>query len=378
MEQAIAKKSTYFYEIDLLRFLAALMVVLCHYTYVYDNIIHVLPSAYVWGRMIRYGYMTVDIFFIVSGYVILMSSYNKSLRSFLVGRIVRLYPQYWVSCIVFFISMYFGSSFLGMPRPTFSLLLYNMSMLHEFFGKTAVNGAFWTLTVELSFYFIICLIIGFRLWKHLLGVIAVWLAITILLGPGAKNNLFTYLFIPRFSPCFISGMLFLLIQKKAATMWKLYGLLGITLLCSLRSANTTRHIMEGVFHDHFNPYIILGIAASFYIIMFIIISGKVRLSRFPQLALLGALTYPLYLMHNLGAGIFWYFGNKVNKYLLLVIVMVLMLLLAWLIYVQVEKRFSDRFRVKVRQLVDWLAKDRRVVPAENIMVADKSVVQGNL
>ncbi len=59
-----------FYEIDLLRFLAALSVVLYHYTYRGYMADHYSPVPFVGiGRFTKYGYLGVELFFLISGYV---------------------------------------------------------------------------------------------------------------------------------------------------------------------------------------------------------------------------------------------------------------------------------------------------------------------
>lgn len=341
----------HFYEIDLLRFLAAMLVLLCHYMYTFDQVIHILPSPFVLGRPIRYAYLVVDLFFMISGYVVLMSSYNKTLKQFLVGRIVRLYPTVWVVTTLIFIGSFFVGGFQGFAAPTFKTYLFNMLLVHDFFGKPAINGVYWTITFEISFYFLICIFISFNLWRNLLLVLFVWLFASALLGPIPRDNAFSFLLIPRYSPYFISGMLFFLIQKKMGDPLKLYALLGLAFLSALRCANGNRHFMEKYFHDHFNVYIVLAITASFFVIMLLIIYRKINLSQFPKLAILGDITYPLYVVHGLGAGMFWFLGDKMNKYLILAITTAIMLVWAWAINKYVEKRFSKPLTKKLNQLL---------------------------
>jgi peptidoglycan/LPS O-acetylase OafA/YrhL len=358
MQPIVLPKSGRQYEIDLLRFAAAIIVLLCHYMYTFDKVIHILPTPFSLSRPIRYGYLIVDLFFMISGYVILMSAYKKPLRKFVIGRMVRLYPAVWLISTLIFVGSLFVPSFEGFSAPSVTTYLYNMSLLHEFFGKSAINGVYWTLTFEITFYFLICLIISFNLWRSLLLVLFVWLITSTLLGPSPQNNAFYYFFIPRYSPYFISGMLFFLIQKKIGTPWKLYTLLVLSYLCALRCANANRHFMELYFHDSFNVYIVLAITSLFFVLMFLIVFRKMNLSRFPKLAILGDITYPLYLVHGFGAGLFWFLGNKMNKYAILFVTTALMLVAAWAINKFVEKKLGKLLSNWVSRIFAPVQEDR--------------------
>jgi peptidoglycan/LPS O-acetylase OafA/YrhL len=356
MQQSSSKKAAHLYEIDILRFLAAIAVVLGHYVYVFDKLMHIVPSPYPFVDPLRYVYPVIEIFFMISGYIVFRTAITKTVQEFVISRIVRIYPVFWICCTIFFIGLYFGGSMEGAPKASLSNYLYNMTMLHEFFGKPALNPAFWTLTYELSFYFIICLIIAFRLWDNILLVIAVWLGYTLLVGPLSANNAFAYILIPRYSPCFIAGMLFALIQRKESAPWKLYSLMALTLVASLRSANASRHIMEGVGHVTINPYIIYGITTSFYVLMFLIVFRVINLSRFAKWSVLGVLAYPLYLIHNLGAGVYYYLGGTVNKYILLFGTIAFMLVLSWLIHLVGDRAFAKWLTPQLKKLFAKLSK----------------------
>ena len=83
-------------ELDALRGLAAMLVVLFHYS---------------WGRPenrfeFSVGNTGVDLFFIISGFVIFMSLEKaENLRQFVGNRFARLYPAYWVCVILTYILM---------------------------------------------------------------------------------------------------------------------------------------------------------------------------------------------------------------------------------------------------------------------------------
>src|ERR1051325_598311 len=87
---------TRFPELDLLRFIAACGVMLFHYTY-FGPQHHTWPGSFpILSQISKYGFLGVDVFFILSGFVILLTAYEKDAIAFTVARMIRLYPAYWI------------------------------------------------------------------------------------------------------------------------------------------------------------------------------------------------------------------------------------------------------------------------------------------
>src|SRR5262245_60873355 len=88
-------------ELDLLRFTAAAAVMLYHYTYrpkvdgqIVEGLFGALPDA------TRFGYLGVTLFFMISGFVILWSSEARSAGEFVISRVSRLYPSFWIAVLL--------------------------------------------------------------------------------------------------------------------------------------------------------------------------------------------------------------------------------------------------------------------------------------
>jgi peptidoglycan/LPS O-acetylase OafA/YrhL len=133
--------------LDALRGIAAIAVVAFHYT---TNLQYNYPQFRP-AFSIPHGHFGVELFFIVSGFVIFMSLGNaRSATDFAASRFARLFPAYWAAVLLTATTLATG----GLPDRTLTLLptLFNLTMLQEFFGLRHVDGVYWTLSRELVFY----------------------------------------------------------------------------------------------------------------------------------------------------------------------------------------------------------------------------------
>jgi len=105
------------------------------------------PSA---ARFTWFGWVGVEIFFVVSGFVIANSACKSSPSEFLLGRALRLYPAVWVcATATLLVLLLFGSG----PASEF-ILPYIHAMLMVPKGVTGqwLDGVYWTLAAETAFY----------------------------------------------------------------------------------------------------------------------------------------------------------------------------------------------------------------------------------
>jgi peptidoglycan/LPS O-acetylase OafA/YrhL len=97
------------------------------------------------------GRIGVATFFLISGFIIPFSiSPRSTLRSFWMSRFFRLWPVYIVTILL---AVIMGAD--GAPKLSFSEILVNFTMFQQFVGVPNVLGVFWTLQIELVFYFLV-------------------------------------------------------------------------------------------------------------------------------------------------------------------------------------------------------------------------------
>ncbi|MBR8243087.1 acyltransferase family protein [Burkholderia multivorans] len=138
-------------ELDVLCFVAAIAVVFFHYAfrgYAADDLTTMHYPAL--EPVAQYGFLGVHLFFMISGFVILMTAGDGSLKRFIASRASRLLPASWVCCtITFLVTLAIGRERFVVTWPQYRV---NMATLGGGFGAHPNDGAYWSLGAELRFY----------------------------------------------------------------------------------------------------------------------------------------------------------------------------------------------------------------------------------
>ena len=138
--------------IDILRGLAALMVTIFHLT----GSTGISKTASVFGR---YGSLGVQVFFVISGFVLPYSLYKsgyqlKNFFSFLIKRIIRIHPAYIVAILIGIVL-----AVAAHRKPiTWDGALLHLVFLNTSFGYNDTSAVFWTLKIEFGFYILVALL----------------------------------------------------------------------------------------------------------------------------------------------------------------------------------------------------------------------------
>lgn len=343
-------KSTRVNEIDLLRFFAAMAVVFYHYCfrgYAADNL-SVMPYPFL-APVSKYGYLGVELFFMISGFVILMTAASGSLRRFVVSRAVRLYPAFWASCTITFVAI------LAIGAPYFSAsigqYLLNMTMLNGFIGVPSIDGAYWSLFVEMRFYALVALVLVIGRIHQAQTLLMWWLLASFILElfPVAALR---YVLIADYSAYFIAGAAFFLIWSQGVTRARLAIVLLSWGLALIESGHKLAAV-ERHFATDLDGYVVAAAITVFFVVMLLVSLRLTGAFGHRRWTLLGALTYPLYLLHqNIGFMVFNVAYPAFNPHLLLWSTIAGALVAAYAVHVLIEKRFSTPLKNFLDSLAD--------------------------
>jgi peptidoglycan/LPS O-acetylase OafA/YrhL len=321
------------WQLDSLRGIAALSVVLYHYFYRYAELFDKEGGG---NDFVYYGQYGVYLFFIISGFVISMSlSPKTALQQFARSRFLRLYPVYWVAmCITFATIALVGLENREVPFIDF---LFNFTMFQGFLGFQNVDGVYWTLRVELSFYALIGLFYYLTQRRFSLTFFAIsWVVISFVLLnfwdiPACRN--IAILIAAKFSIPFSLGIVFYEYykgQSKPLTFFICQVLLLVILYLS--------SVLNLVDYDW------LPILFCYALFCFSINCTRYQCwnSFLKKFTWFGTISYSLYLVHqNIGYIIIKYIESTYNSNILGVICALLFsILLARLLYVLIEHPVS--------------------------------------
>ncbi|WP_420877685.1 acyltransferase family protein, partial [Streptomyces mobaraensis] len=339
--------------LDALRLIAALMVALYHYggrggqitTAWGSSPRHQFPHL---SQAFAYGCLGVQLFFVISGFVICMSGWGRSLRSFTASRAARLYPAYWAAILLVTaafalpLARHYGGSV------STSDILVNLTMLQQPVGAERVLGVCWTLWVEVRFYalFALFVVLPGATRHRVVLFCAVW-TLASALTTAAHAEALKVVVMPEESSFFIGGIGLYLVHRygHSLTAW---GIVAVSFLVGQHYA------VAGLWHPpgphHFSyrsPVVIIAVLALGYAA---VAAVAVRGARWPSwrwLTVAGALTYPFYLVHeHLGWLVVQVLHRRLGipSYGVLVLTVGLMLALAWVLHVGVERRLTPLLR----------------------------------
>ena len=325
-------------EIDFLRFLAALAVVFFHYSfrgYAADSM-SIMPYPLL-APYSKYGYLGVDLFFIISGFVILMTAASGSFRGFFVSRFVRLYPAFWACCtITFALTLAYGGERYS---ASFSQYLVNMTMLNGFVGVTSIDGAYWSLFVEIRFYALVALVLAIGRIHQTQSFIIAWLAASIALQIVPVSKL-RYLLIADYSAYFIAGATYFLIWSQGISVIRI-GVLGLSWSLALVQAIQTIQKIEKHYNAGLDGVVVFGIITLFFCVMLLVALRRTGFLGRKRWLFVGSLTYPLYLLHqNVGFMVFNLAYPTVNPHVLLWSVILGAIVAAFGVHLFIERKFS--------------------------------------
>jgi peptidoglycan/LPS O-acetylase OafA/YrhL len=272
-------------ELDALRGLAALAVALYHFTTEYsERYGHSVPLLLEDFRSGKYG---VQLFFAISGFVILMSLERiERPRDFVLSRAVRLYPSYWTAVLLTFTVV----SLFGLPEREFSFqtALVNLTMLHEFLRVPHVDTVYWTLTIELTFYVLMFLLASARLLPKVIPLFIVLVALQTVAELAAQELGLAFLSRLASRPHLQFFALGVLAYKQTR------GPVPLPSALALVAVSLAHEVLVG----SESPVPVFGVVLA---VTYALSRGALRWLTWRPLLFMGFISYPFYLVHqNIG------------------------------------------------------------------------------
>lgn len=324
------------YNLDLLRLVSAVTVLLFHFGFRMaisgegDGI--GFPELAPVAMWFDTGLM---VFFVISGYVIALSAQDRSAFDFAVGRFARLWPTF-VVCATVTTLVLLAWPVPGIPDPTLPQWLAQFVIISRLAGQPFMDGAYWTIAYEIIFYGWVFLLLcagWFRDgWR--IAVVA-WLAISAVNAFFLHSGAVTKLFITEYSGFFAFGLV--LFHARQQFDRRAAALLALALAWGITSAYLIepRMVEQYAVHRAFWGVGLTAIVAAGSVTLAVLLPAlPIR----PALAYgLGALTYPLYLLHqHIGYAVFTRFATPENRWLVAGLLIAALLGAAWLVATLVE------------------------------------------
>jgi peptidoglycan/LPS O-acetylase OafA/YrhL len=334
------------YEIDVCRIMGALGIMLYHYTYRTTTVNGFEgPMFPIIEHVTKYGFLGVNLFFMISGFVILFSAHDKSSLLFAVSRIDRLFPVYWISVTLTFIMAH-----ITHQGHTLFEYLMNLTMVNDYFNVRNLDSVYWSLQAELKFYvFIYLLILTRQIQRHDIWIPA-WLGATICHLLWGQPFFMGWFINPSYSSYFIAGIVFCLIYRDGINF---RNIALVLLSYAVSIAHCLRQVDNFLYSPSLYDKYTASIIVSLIFLAFYLISTKnILIRKSVYLVKFGAMTYPLFLLHgNIGKSLYDEFSIHINRYIALILVLFLVIGLSFSVYCFSEKKLAGSIKKLFFRLV---------------------------
>lgn len=338
--------------LDVLRFLAALSVVGYHYTVK-------SPAAPEWegpvphelvgfGTWAAYGAMGVSLFFVISGFVILMTAWGRDVPHFVASRIGRLFPGYWVSAAVAALITVFAWPQGLLRTLTKGQILLNFTMLHGAYNVPDLDRVYWTLFYEARFYVLLALFMLIGITRQrVLAFAALW-PIVGAIAQTTGQSFLTMVLMPDYAPFFAGGMLLYVLYRDGHDLltWLLVGMNAIIAVNFSMEHFTVNLSIDTGFAIH--KTVVGAVAVACFALVALVSLTPVRRLHARWMVVAGALSYPLYLLHQTTG---WYLihvlHHRINPWMTIGIAAGVAMVMAALLHYLVERPLGHRLRAAV-------------------------------
>src|SRR6266508_2773730 len=216
--EATGRQSHRLAVLDGLRLFAALSVVFFHYVGQEErgweqSTRQMLEALHAPASL---GWLGVNLFFLISCFVICMSSWGRSLGAFFTSRVVRLYPAYWFAVVL-------TTAFVAVlpmlhGRRGGLQVLVNLTMLQTPLGVHPVDPVYWTLWVELHFYLLFALVVWRGVtYRRVIAFCLLWIVASVF-ATAVHSPAADLLVGPEYSGYFVAGVAMYLMYRFRPTL----------------------------------------------------------------------------------------------------------------------------------------------------------------
>jgi peptidoglycan/LPS O-acetylase OafA/YrhL len=327
-------------ELDALRGIAALFVVLFHYSGI--------SELNIW--FLKLGVTGVDLFFLISGYVILLTlEKTKTGRDFIISRLSRLYPSFIVMLLITSTLIYF---FNRVSMPSGREFFLNLTMMQPLFRVRNIDDSYWTLTVEMQFYIFMLLVFMAgkleyieRIGAAVLAVIAVYYVFAATFFESSIVYIVPRSYLPLIShfQLFLAGITFYKMKTAGVTLYRQI----VLLVCAL----FTFYLYDKSGRSHFFiglvPYAVM--VAIYFVVFYFLIFDKLKFLNVKVLTFLGGISYCIYLIHQEAGRVLYAYLTSVhalNSYVAIGLIFILILLVSVFVTYLIEKPAISYIRNK--------------------------------
>jgi peptidoglycan/LPS O-acetylase OafA/YrhL len=212
--------------LDCLRFFAAMLVLMFHMSfwgwYAPDSTTAIAMAGAGYfpklGSWFNCGWVGVQIFFVISGFVISYTANTKSPYEFLRSRTARLYPDAWICATI---TLCFAMLAGVFPDTGTALARYARSMILFPSGRW-IDDVYWSLRVEISFYALVCALLLLNAFQRIelvisvIGCVSAVFCVAITITPGNDHLIGSWigeLLLLSYGCCFALGATFWLSMR---------------------------------------------------------------------------------------------------------------------------------------------------------------------